>query len=134
MWSLLLIESTYLACLANTYAVRGKTKVLREGSRLAARPRSLEGTLVCKREKFSIVTRQKYVDRYSKYIVRDNSKNKFFFAFNAEHTCDVSIKTLKDYSKNTLVSILRVTTKEKRKPVIIVKLTRNVTYPRESFI
>ena len=35
----------YLACLANTYAVRGKTKVLRGGSRLAARPRSLEGTL-----------------------------------------------------------------------------------------
>ena len=29
VWSLLLIESTYLARLANTYAVHGKTKVLR---------------------------------------------------------------------------------------------------------
>ena len=48
--------------------------------------------------------------------------------------CDVSIKTLKEYSKNMLVSILRVTIKEKRKPVIIVKLARNVTYPCESFI
>ena len=48
--------------------------------------------------------------------------------------CDVSIKTLKEYSKNTLVSILRVTIKEKRKPVIIVKLARNVTYLRKSFI
>ena len=37
---------TYLACLVvNTYAVRGRTKVLRGGSRPAARPRSLEGTL-----------------------------------------------------------------------------------------
>jgi len=45
MWGLLPIESTYLACLVNTYAVRGRTKVLRGGSRLAARPRSLEGTL-----------------------------------------------------------------------------------------
>ena len=77
------------------YAVRGKTKVLRGGSRLAARPRSLEGTLVCKREKFSIVTRQKYVDRYLKYIVQDNSKKTSFFAFK-QHMCDVSIKTLKE--------------------------------------
>jgi len=36
MRGLLPIESTYLACLVNTYAVRGRT---------AAQPRSLEGTL-----------------------------------------------------------------------------------------
>jgi len=42
---LLPIESTYLVCLVNTYAVRGRTKVLRGGSRPAERPRSLEGTL-----------------------------------------------------------------------------------------
>ena len=40
VWSLLLIESTYLACLVNTYAVRGRRKILCGGSRLAARPRS----------------------------------------------------------------------------------------------
>jgi len=40
------IESTYLVCLVNTYAVRGRRKVLRGGSRPAALPRSLEGTLV----------------------------------------------------------------------------------------
>jgi len=33
------IESTYLVCLVNTYAVRGRTKVLRGSSRPAARPR-----------------------------------------------------------------------------------------------
>ena len=38
------IESTYLACLA--YAVRGRTNALRGGYWPAARPRSLEGTLV----------------------------------------------------------------------------------------
>ena len=42
--------STYLACLANTYAVRGKIKVLCGDSRLAARPpaqpRSLEEMLL----------------------------------------------------------------------------------------
>ena len=49
MWGLLLIESTYfIACLAvNTDAVRGRTNALRGGSRPAARPRSLEGTLRC---------------------------------------------------------------------------------------
>ena len=47
MWGLLPIESMYLACLVvNTYAVRGRTKALRGVSKLAARPRSLEGTLV----------------------------------------------------------------------------------------
>ena len=45
MWGLLPIEIMYLACLAvNTYAVRGRTNVLRQGSRPAARPRSLERT------------------------------------------------------------------------------------------
>jgi len=39
MRNLLPIESTYLACLVNTYAVRGRTKVLRGGSRPAARLR-----------------------------------------------------------------------------------------------
>ena len=34
----------------------------------------------------------------------------------------MSIKTLKEYSKNTLMSTFRATIKEKRKPVIIVKL------------
>ena len=61
-------------------------------------------------------------------------KKTSFFWHLTQHMCDVSIKTLKEYSKNTLVSILRVTIKEKRKPVIIVKLAQNVTYPRESFI
>ena len=47
MWGLLPIESMYLACLVvNTYAVRGRTKVLRGVSKLAAQPRSLEGTLL----------------------------------------------------------------------------------------
>ena len=46
MRSFLLIESTYLPCLANTYAVRGKTEVLRGGYRLDAQPRSLEEMLV----------------------------------------------------------------------------------------
>ena len=51
MWGLLPIERTYLACLVvNTYAVRGRTKVLRGDSRPAARPRSLEGTLPQRRE------------------------------------------------------------------------------------
>jgi len=45
-WGLLPIESTYLVCLVNAYAVRGRTKVLRGGSGPAARPRSLEGTLI----------------------------------------------------------------------------------------
>ena len=45
MWGLLPIESKYLACLAvNTYAVRGRTNVLRGGSGLTAQPRSLGGT------------------------------------------------------------------------------------------
>jgi len=47
------IESTHLACLVNTYAVRGRTKVLGGGSRQAARQRSLEGTLVVGRLKDS---------------------------------------------------------------------------------
>ena len=47
MWGLVVsIESTYLACLA--YAVRGRTNALRGGYRPAARPRSLEGTLVAR--------------------------------------------------------------------------------------
>ena len=47
MWGLLPIESMYLACLVvNTYAVHGRTKVLRGVSKLAARPRSLKGTLL----------------------------------------------------------------------------------------
>ena len=38
-----------LACLVvNTYAVRGRTKILREGSRQAARPRGWKGTLVAR--------------------------------------------------------------------------------------
>jgi len=45
MRRLLPIESTYLACLVYTYAVCGRTKVLRGVSRPAAQPRSLEGTL-----------------------------------------------------------------------------------------
>ena len=61
-------------------------------------------------------------------------KNKFFFLHLMQHMCDVSIKTLKEYSKNTLVSILRLTIKEKRKPIIIVKLAQNVTYLHKSFI
>ena len=36
--------------------------------------------------------------------------------------CDLSIKRLKEYSENTLMSILQITIKEKWKPVIIVKL------------
>ena len=46
MRGLIPIYSTYLARLVNTgtYAVRGRTKVLRRGSRPAARPRSVEGT------------------------------------------------------------------------------------------
>jgi len=43
------IESTYLVCLVNAYTVRGRTKVLRGGSRPAAQPRSLEGTLAALR-------------------------------------------------------------------------------------
>ena len=39
LWVLLPIESTYLPCLINTYAVQGRTKELRRGSRLSARPR-----------------------------------------------------------------------------------------------
>ena len=39
------IVSTYLSCLINTYAVHDRTEELRRGSRLSARPRSLEGTL-----------------------------------------------------------------------------------------
>ena len=46
MWSLLSIESTNLGChVISTYAVRGRTKVLRGDSRPAARQRSLEGTV-----------------------------------------------------------------------------------------
>ena len=52
VWSLLLIESTYLACLAKTYAVSGKTKVLRRDSRLAARLRSR----ATQRERCSLAT------------------------------------------------------------------------------
>jgi len=40
------LKARYLVCLVNTYAVRGRTKVPRGGSRPAAQPHSLEGTLV----------------------------------------------------------------------------------------
>ena len=40
---LLPIESTYLPCLFNTYAMRGRTEVLCGGSRLSARPRNCAG-------------------------------------------------------------------------------------------
>ena len=65
-------------------------------------------------------------------------KNKSFFlhlTHDALHLmCDISIKTLKEYSGKTFVSILQVTIKEKWKPVTIVKLAQNITYPHKSFV